>query len=636
MWSETLTPGRIRLAVCVFLTAIIWAVFGQTGWFQFVNYDDLNYVVQEPHVAAGLTWQHAGWAFTHVHSGNWHPLTTISHMLDGSIFGVRPGPQHLVNVLLHSISAVLLFLALEKLTGGPSRTGSIWPSAFVAAVFAIHPLRVESVAWISERKDVLSGVLFMMTLLAYASYARRRTVIRYASTAIFLAAGLMSKPTVVMTPFVLLLLDYWPLQRFNLSGPRTDEATDERGRTESLGKLLLEKIPFFLLSLGLAVMTILAQKFAIGSTSQLPLKWRLSNAVLSYFEYVRLTFWPHDLIPFYIHPEGRLELWRLALSAATIVLITAVAWIWRSRRKYLLIGWAWYLIMLIPAIGLMQVGLQAKADRYTYLPQIGLLIMIGWLVRDLLASWRKRKILFPAAAAISLGTLSVLSFWQTSRWRDSESLWTYTLGITPESDMAHTGLAALLYDRAQLDEAIQHYRVALSHRPENGVAQSGIARALADQHKGAEAMAHWKKAVEIEPDNIQASNEVALSYVRAGDWAAGIRQWENTLRFDPDNFDACNNLSWALSTVNDPGLRNPGRALELARRAIELAQDKSPAVYRTLAVAYGENHLFAEGIAIAEEGLRLSERLGTKAVTSDLERCIAAFQNGKTWRERPR
>ncbi len=618
-----------RIWVCLVVFILVWAVFGQTGWFQFVNYDDLSYVAHNPHVLAGLSWRNAGWAFTHVHSENWHPLTTMSHMLDVSIFGLQPGKQHLVNVFLHGIGAMLLFLALEKMTR------AIGPSAFVAVVFAIHPLRVESVAWISERKDVLSGVFFMITLLAYASYARLRTATHYVLTIIFFAAGLMSKPTVVMTPFVLLLLDYWPLQRLDLSGAKINQPAVETAQTDTLGKILLEKIPLFLLSFGSIIMTILAQRFAIGSTGQLPIKWRLNNAVLSYFEYLRQTFWPHDLIPFYIHPEGRLEFWRLALSAATIVLITAAAWIWRSRRKYLLVGWLWYLTMLIPTIGLIQVGLQAKADRYTYLPQIGLLIAIGWLGCDLATSGRKGKIVFASASAIFIAALSILSFRQTSHWRGTEALWTYTLGITPQSDVAHTGLAGLLYDRGQLDDAIEHYRVALSHRPENGVAQSGLARALADQHKTAEAMEHWKKAVEIEPDNIEASNDLALSYVRSGDWAAGIKQWENTLRFEPDNFDACNNLSWALSTVKDPGLRNPVRALELARRATDLAQAKSPAVYRTLAVAYGENRLFPEGIAAAQEGIRLGEKIGSNAVTADLKRCVEAFQNGKTWSEMP-
>src|SRR5436853_4727212 len=291
------------IGISIFLVAITWAVFGQTGRYQSVNYDDPLYVLDNAHVRAGLTWRGIEWAFTHVHSQNWHPLTTISHMLDCQLFGLNPGAHHLVNVFFHSIAAVLLFILLAQITN------RIWASAFVAAVFAIHPLRVESVAWIAERKDVLSGVFFMLTLLAYFRWTRTQTVGRYLTMSILFACGLMSKPMLITTPIILLLLDYWPLNRFERSAP---------------SKLLLEKIPLFALSAGSCLATLWAQNFALGSTEFLPLQWRITNALFSYFEYVRQMFWPVDLIPFYVHLENRLEIWRLLIAAISLIALTAI------------------------------------------------------------------------------------------------------------------------------------------------------------------------------------------------------------------------------------------------------------------------------------------------------------------------
>src|SRR4029077_1388255 len=303
--------------------------------------------------------------FTHVHSQNLHPLTTMSHMFDCQLFGVNPGAHHLVNVFFHSIAAVLLFILLAQITS------SIWASAFVAAVFAIHPLRVESVAWIAERKDVLSGVFFMLTLLAYFRWTRKQTVGRYLAMSILFGCGLMSKPMLITTPIVLLLLDYWPLNR----SPAFAKATAGRQRSEDSGqnrsawsRLLIEKIPLFALSIGSCVATLWAQNFALGSTQFLPLQWRITNALFSYFEYIRQMFWPVDLIPFYVQPETRLEIWRLLIASISLIALTAIVIVRRKQKPYLLVGWLWYLVMLIPVIGVVQVGLQGHADRYTYLP----------------------------------------------------------------------------------------------------------------------------------------------------------------------------------------------------------------------------------------------------------------------------
>ena len=614
----------LRLAICAGLIAITWAVFGQTFHHQFINYDDPLYVLDNAHVRAGLTWRGIAWAFTHVHSQNWHPLTTISHMLDCQLFGVNPGPHHLVNVFFHSIAAALLFILLAQITGGPSRTGGIWLSGFVAAVFAIHPLRVESVAWIAERKDVLSGVFFMLTLIAYAAYTRKQTIGRYLTMSILFACGLMSKPMLITTPIVLVLLDYWPLDRFARRGT---SPSHRRTRT-TVSKLLIEKIPLFALSIGSCVATLWAQNFALGSTEFLPLKWRITNALFSYFEYVRQMFWPVDLIPFYLHPENRLETWRLLLAVIVVVAVTATALLRRRQNPYLFVGWFWYLVMLIPVIGIVQVGLQGHADRYTYLPQIGLYLALVWLIWDLTKSWQQQKILLSAAAMIVLGTLSILSWKQTTHWRDTETLWRHTLAVTPDSDVAHAGLGGILFVRGQIEEAIDHYERALRLRDGNTAAHFGLGRALAAKQKTDAAIFHFQKALSIQPDYIAASNDLGVLFAGKGEIKEAIDAWRQSLSFDPDNADAANNIAWVRATVADADLRDGREALELAQRALRSGAENA-VVLRTLAAAQAENGQFAEAIATCERGEELAQKNGDRAMVESLRGCIESFRRGE-------
>jgi len=615
---------RTLVGVAFFLAALTWAVFGQTIHHQFINYDDPLYVYDNAHVRAGLSWHGIAWAFTHIHSQNWHPLTTISHMLDCQLFGVNPGAHHLVNVFWHSVAAALLFVLLAQVTDGSSstraesvrladRTGGIWPSAFVAAVFAIHPLRVESVAWIAERKDVLSGAFFMLTLVAYFQWTRKPTLGRYVAMSILFACGLMSKPMLVTTPIVLLLLDYWPLERFAKS---------------TTAKLVIEKIPLFALSIGSVVATLWAQNFALGSTEFLPLRWRITNAIFSYFEYIRQMFWPVDLIPFYNHPENRLELWKLLLSVCVVIALTAIGFIRRRKNPYLLVGWFWYVVMLVPVIGIVQVGLQGHADRYTYLPQIGLYVAIVWLIRDLTKSWRQQRVILGAAAAIILGSLSILSRKQTTHWRDTEALWSYTLTVTPENDVAHAGLAGILFVRGQVDEAIRHYEIALRLRSGNVAAQFGLARALASKQKVDEAISHYQKALSIQPDNAAASNDLGVMFASKGEIGNAIAAWRLTLSFDPDNADAANDLAWVLATSADPNLRDGKEAVDLARRAIR-SGGENPVVLRTLAAALAENDQFAEAVSTAERAKNLATSRGDSAMAANLQHCAELFRRGE-------
>ena len=589
------------------LVALTWAVFGQTIGHQFINYDDPAYVLENPHIRGGLSWHNLAWAFTHVHAQNWHPLTSISHMLDCQLFGVDPRWPHAENVLLHSLTALLLFLGLQRMTA------AWYASAFVAAIFAIHPLRAESVAWIAERKDVLSGLFFVATLWCYVGYVRRRSAGAYALVLLIFACGLLSKPMLVTTPLVLLLLDYWPLRRL----PH---------RQLPSWKLVVEKVPFLALSLGSVIATMLAQNFAIGSAEALPVAYRLTNAVISYAVYLGQTFWPHDLVPFYVHAEGGVPSWQWGSAAVVLIGITVLAVVRRKNNPYLFVGWLWYLVMLIPVIGVVQVGLQAHADRYTYLPQIGVSVGLTWWFCDGARSWRDRAVVLVPLSCVAVALLAFFAWKQTSHWRDTETLWRYTLSVTPKSDVAETGLAGILVTRGRSAEAIEHYRAAIAIRAGNPGAQYGLANVLAREGKTDEAIEHYQTAVELQPDNTAASNELALLLANRGDLAGAAANWENTLRFEADDGNALNNLAWVLATASDPRLRDPKRAVQFAERANRLAQDDNAIVLRTLAVAYAVDDQFERAATTAERGMQIAQANGQMSVADDLRRYIDMFK----------
>jgi len=599
------------VAIYLGLAGLVALVFLQTAHFNFVNYDDGSYVFENAKIRAGLTPRGIVWAFTNVHSQNWHPFTSISHMIDCQLFGLNAGQHHLVNVGLHTVVALLLFTFLWH------STNAIWASAIGAAIFAIHPLRVESVAWISERKDVLSGVFFMLTLLAYARYVHGPAWKRMAVVAACFAFGLMSKPMLVTTPIVLLLLDHWPFDRFKKQG---------------LWKLILEKVPLIILSVGSCAATLIAQQVAIGSTESLPPAWRINNALVSYVNYLRQMFWPVDLVPFYIHPEWRLATWEIIGAIILIAGITAAMFLWRRKLPFLLVGWLWYLVMLLPVIGIVQVGLQGRADRYTYLPQIGIIIAVVWAIRDLTSFWRPRAmVLMPASLAV-IGTLSFLSYRQATHWHDTESLWSYTLSVSPENDVALTGLAMIEVARGQTEDAITHCRHALALRDGNGAAHYGLALALSRQRKIDEAIEHWQKSLEIQPDNMNARNYLGAALAGIGRTREAIEQWQQTLAFDPDNGNAANNLGWILATSPDATLRDGAKAVAYGKRATNVPGGDNPVVYRTLAAAYAENGQFADAISAAEHAKQLAQATSNSELVGELDRCIELFRQQRTLR----
>jgi Tfp pilus assembly protein PilF len=533
----------LKLAICAGLIAITWAVFGQTLGHEFVNFDDPTYVSENDEVRAGLNWHGIAWAFTHIHSHNWHPLTTMSHMLDCQLFGLKAGTHHFVNVLLHSATAVLLFFLLAQMTGSPSRTGSIWPSAFVAAIFAIHPLRVESVAWISERKDVLSGLFFVLTLLVYFYYTRKPNIGRYLTMSILFACGLMAKPMLVTLPIILLLLDYWPLNR----GQRS-EVRDQKNSTSRWTKLVVEKIPLFVLSIASAAATMVVQNEGVGLVrlEVLPLWWRITNALAAYLVYVWQMIWPANLALAYHHP-GKLPVWEVAGAAALLIAVTLGGFALRKRSPYLMVGWGWYLIMLLPVIGLVQVGGQAHADRYTYLPQIGLYIAVTWGIVDLARFRHYPAPLLGAAAAIIITALAVRAADQVWCWHDSERLWRHTLAVTKENDVAHLALGQLLLEQKRLDDAITELQIVVARHPNDVDARLKLANALSEK-KGRmnDAIGEYKAAAKIDAPNPDVETALANLLLEQGRIDEAIQYYRHVALLEPSSALAHYNLAVGL------------------------------------------------------------------------------------------
>ena len=530
------------IGICVILAGLTWLVFGQTLWHDFINYDDPRYVYENTKITGGLSISGIAWAFTHIHSMNWHPLTTISHMLDCQLYGLKAGWHHFTNVFLHTLAAILLFLALQQMTG------AVWRSAFVTAVFAIHPLRVESVAWIAERKDVLSGVFFMLTLLAYLYYVRVPRIRGYLLVVFLFTCGLMSKPMLVTLPFVLLLLDYWPLDRI-------------KGQ---LWNRVGEKIPLIALSAVSSIATFLVQKGAVGHTEELPIWERINNAVVSYVLYLWQMVWPVRLAVFYPHPENRLPFWEIIFSLLLLICITALAIALRKKRPYLITGWLWYLGMLVPVIGLVQVGWQGRADRYTYLPQIGLYIAVTWAVADLTSLCRHQRTILGAASMLIIGALSLCAWIQTSYWRDSEALFRHALAVTVNNDVAENNLGIVFLRQGKVDEAISLLQTAVDLRPDNSPAHENLAKALLQKGQVADALIHYRKLLELQPDNMEVHNIVGTVLTQQGRVEEGVEEWQKVLSVEPDNGNAMSNLAWVFATSPDQSIRNGAKAVELA------------------------------------------------------------------------
>jgi protein O-mannosyl-transferase len=511
-------------AVCLVLAAITFAVFGQTLAHGFVNYDDDKYVYENPVVAMGLTLKGTLWALTYGEIGHWHPLTWLSHMADCQVYGLNPGGHHLSNVLLHAATVILLFLVLRQMTG------ALWRSAFVAAVFAIHPLRVESVVWIAERKDVLSGVFFMLTLWAYARYARQPSRGRYAAVAVWYGLGLLCKNTLVTLPFVLLLLDWWPLGRMSRA---------------ALSRLVMEKAPLFLLSIGSCVATVLVPEKVFAS-DRVPFLERAGNAVVSYGIYLRQMVYPAGLAIVYPNPSNGQPLWKVALAFVLLAAISMVLLACRKRRPYLLVGWLWYLGMLVPMLGIIQISYYAHADRYTYLPGIGLVLAGTWAVGDWSMGWKQQRAVLGGLMAVVIGALMVCAWKQTAYWQNSETLWTHTLACTTGNHVAHYNFGLALDQKERVNEAITQYQEALQIRPDSAEARNNLGLALFKKGRVNEAITQYQDALQFQPGYLDAHYNLGNALRQEGRTDEAITQYQEALQINPDYAQAHDNLGNAL------------------------------------------------------------------------------------------
>src|SRR5437016_1986453 len=464
-------------------------------------------------------------------------------MLDCQLYGLKAGGHHATNIVLHTIAVLLLFRVLRQMTG------AVWKRVVVAALFAVHQLHVESVARVSDRKDVLSAVFFILMLDAYVRYARAASITRYLGVAILFAAGLMSKPMLVSVPAVLLLLDYWPLRRFEQPSSTKGKAKILKSGNQRhvIRRLFLEKIPLLVLSAGSCVITFVLQKRAIGAIAPLPFLWRVQNAFASYVIYVWKTLWPTRLAVFYPHPNNTLAIWEVVLAIGFLLAITAAAIVFRSKRPYLFTGWFWYLVMLVPVIGLVQVGEQGHADRYTYLPHIGLFLLAVWLAADLAAVHQTRSRLATATAVVIILALAWAAFIQTSYWRNSEILWTHALDVTSDNDFAHNNLGYLCVDQGELDKAIAHFDAALRIRsrkldPHYNVGSAfvrmNLADALARKGQPDEAMVHYEEAIRLQPNYADAYYDRGNALFAQGRIDEAMSDWEKTLQIQPNDADA--------------------------------------------------------------------------------------------------
>jgi tetratricopeptide (TPR) repeat protein len=648
-----------RLLICIGLALLISIAFSRVIQCGFVNYDDPDYVEKNKIVQQGLTWAGVKWALTSSHAANWFPLTWISHMIDCQLHGVNPAGHHVTNVLLHIGSTIVLFLAFRRMTNAP------WRSAFVAALFGLHPLHVESVAWLAERKDVLSTFFGMLALLSYARYVEKRSntafpLLNYALTFFWFACGLMSKPMLVTFPFVLLLLDFWPLQRINgLKGS---------------SRLVIEKIPFFILS---AVSSYITVQVQVGKTVQSLSNFsaldRVSNVLVSYVAYLWKMVWPAKLAFFYPLVSAPPVL-HAVIAGIVLIAITSLVWLFARRYPAGIVGWCWYLGTLVPVIGIVHVGEQALADRYTYIPLIGIFIAIAWIVPDLLSKQRLSKAAYWSIAAVLLGSCTIMTFRQVGFWKNSRAMLERALAVTENNFLALNNYGVILADEGRYDEAITHYRKAISIKPtyaraynnlgtsltlkgqfqeaiesyqqsleirpaepqthynlavtyarvqrydltiehcrealrldpNYGAAFYDLALALSLSNQFEEAKTYFNKALEFDPKEAQAHLQLARLYLRGRDVRNAVDHYRAAVRLDPQQVTTVANLVWILSTSEDDSMRNGTEALGLARQVDQSTNGQHPMVLRSLAAAYAETGDFQNAIETAENAMAIA------------------------------
>ncbi len=546
---------RGEIVACIFLIVATLSAYWELPSHDFVNYDDPKYVTKNDHVRAGLTGEGLIWALTSSHAKNWHPMTWLSHMLDCQIYGLNAGGHHLTSLLFHIVNALLVFLVFKR------ATKAFWQSAFVAALFALHPLHVESVAWVAERKDVLSAFFWMLTLWTYVLYVERPGLAGYLLVFLFFVLGLMAKPMLVTLPFVLLLMDYWPLKRFKCfqSNCGVDKLQSCRpmapGYYGSFTLLALEKAPLFVLATVSCAATFLVQQAggAVKSLDVFPLPIRFANALVSYVIYIRKFILPLDLAVFYPHP-GMPPIWLVAVCLVLLFAVSVLVFRHRHRSPYLVTGWLWYVGTLAPVIGIVQAGAQSMADRYTYIPLIGLFVIIAWGVNDLAARWTYRRFVLIISASGILTAFTICTWSQVRYWRNSITLFEHAVAVTSNNNLAHYNLGNALVKQGKLDEGIANYLEAMRIKPDHPDtynAHNSIGLALFRQGKLNEAIAHYSKAIRLKPDYEQAHNNLGVALIRQEKVDEAIRSFSRALQVKPDYAEASHNLKTALQMASE-------------------------------------------------------------------------------------
>ena len=638
---------RVTLVSAILVLATA-AAYWQVRAFDFTNFDDPDYVAQNPTVGEGLSGEGIRWAFVTGFMGNWHPVTWLSHMLDCEVFGVNAGAHHVVNVAIHCLNVVLLFWVLFRYTGALER------SAFVAALFALHPLHVESVAWIAERKDVLSTLFWLLTMWSYLRYVERRSVWRYLTTLLWFALGLMSKPMLVTLPFVLLLLNYWPLRR-----NRT--LNDWR-------RAILELTPLLILTIVSCIITFAVQKAggAVGSLEKFSVATRIGTALVAYVAYLGKTLVPDGLAAFYPHP-GEWPWWQAAGAAILLLIVSGIALALERPAPYLVTGWLWFLGTLVPVIGLVQVGEHAYADRYTYIPLVGLFIALVWVGADL-----SRRLHWPIGALHATGVAALivcagLTRIQVSHWRNSETLFRHALKVTKDNHVAHYNLGQSLSVAGRLEEAIQHYEATLQLKPDQEGAHNnlGLTHALAGRWStatnhyaqalrtnpknvgarfnfgvaelrlghGSNAVVHLRHVLEAEPSHAQAHNEMANALIRLRRPKEAVAHYREAIRLHAQFPEAYDRLAWLLATHPDDSIRNGKEAVKLATRACELVESPRPVFLRTLAAGYAECGDFERAIKVGEKAEALARSLGDLATAESCHALSTEWRQARPHRD---
>jgi Tfp pilus assembly protein PilF len=656
MIDRFIKKRRLELGICLLLVTVSLGVYLQVSGCDFVNYDDELYVIKNPYIKGGLTLESTIWALTTGYAANWHPLTWLSHMLDFQLYSLNPMGHHWTNLQIHIVNTVLLFFFLKWVTG------AIWRSAFVAALFAVHPLHVESVAWVAERKDVLCTFFWILSMWAYVGYVRQPKKTRYLVLVMLFTLGLMSKPMIVTLPFVFLLFDFWPLSRFQ------DMVSKQQvSAFKVFVRLVWEKFPLFVLAAISCIITFFVQQHggAVASIESFPLKARVANAIVSYTSYIVKMIWPLNLAILY--PLREWHPGQVLISGLLLLLLSALAVRTWRRCPYLSVGWFWYLGTLVPVIGLVQVGAQSMADRYTYIPSIGLFMIVSWGIRDISAKWRWQRPIVIILSGVVLVSLMICAWFQVGYWKNGITLFKHTVKVTHNNSMAYCGLGRALDRHEKYDEAVKnyakalelnpndaeahyefgvtlekqgnsigavrHYLEALRIRPNYAKVHNNIGVILSGQGKIKDAIYHYKKALQIDPNYPVAYYNLGVIFSNHGKIKDAILQFGKALQLSPNMIQALYRLSWILSTYEDEEYRNGGKAVNLAEKLCKITGNGQPLTLDALAAAYAETGRFDDAVLTAKKGLELSLLSGPEELVLGLKKRLQLYQMKRAYRQ---